>query len=250
MAAGPAALLLQLAHPLVAAAVAGHSGFRADPFQRLRSTLEATLLVTFGDRAQAANAAARVAATHRGVRGRLPSPCGRFPAGSVYSAVDRSLALWVHATLVMTALAAFERFVSPLTPDARERYYQEAKRFGSMFGVTHDIVPETYAEFERYVLSMQEETLYVCRAARELAEDILSPPNAGVLGVMTVPMTILTAGLLPPGIRMAYRLAWGGQQRVLFGAGSLLLRAAARTAPSRVRFWPHYQVARRRAALD
>ncbi|MDP9398691.1 MAG: oxygenase MpaB family protein, partial [Actinomycetota bacterium] len=40
---GPAALLLQVAHPLVAAGVAEHSDFRADPLHRLRATLDATL---------------------------------------------------------------------------------------------------------------------------------------------------------------------------------------------------------------
>ena len=37
--AGPAALLLQLAHPLVAEGVAHHSRFEEDPTRRLRNTL-------------------------------------------------------------------------------------------------------------------------------------------------------------------------------------------------------------------
>src|SRR5438093_13769935 len=63
--AGSAALLLQLAHPLVAAGVAAHGGFQSDPFQRLRATLDATLRVTFGDREPARSAAERV---RRGAR--------------------------------------------------------------------------------------------------------------------------------------------------------------------------------------
>src|SRR5438034_10910524 len=70
---GPAALLLQLAHPLVAAGVADHSGFMADPFERLRATLDATLRVSFGDREQVQEAAARVAATHRRGPGTPPA---------------------------------------------------------------------------------------------------------------------------------------------------------------------------------
>src|SRR6059058_4391825 len=68
---GPAALLLQLAHPLVAAGVAAHSDFRRDPFARLRATLDSVLTISYGDRSQAEAAAEAVAATHRRVRGRL-----------------------------------------------------------------------------------------------------------------------------------------------------------------------------------
>src|SRR5262245_43190850 len=53
IAGAQAALLLQLAHPLVAAGVAEHSSFRADTLGRLRGTLQATLTALFGDSAQA-----------------------------------------------------------------------------------------------------------------------------------------------------------------------------------------------------
>src|SRR5437899_10937020 len=54
---GGRALLLQIAHPLVAAAVADHSGFDRDPWERLWGTLDAVLNVTFGDTNQAHDAA-------------------------------------------------------------------------------------------------------------------------------------------------------------------------------------------------
>src|SRR5439155_6386821 len=111
VAAGPAALLMQLAHPLVAAGVAAHSDFRRDPFARLRSTLDATLTISFGDMAQANRAAARVMAVHRRVRGSLPVAVGPFTAGTAYDATDPELALWVHATLVVAALDAFDALV-------------------------------------------------------------------------------------------------------------------------------------------
>src|SRR6266536_6064854 len=71
LAGGAAALLLQVAHPLVAAGVAEHSDFPEKAFTRLRSTLDATLRITFGDREQAERAAARVRAAHARVRGGL-----------------------------------------------------------------------------------------------------------------------------------------------------------------------------------
>jgi uncharacterized protein (DUF2236 family) len=133
---GPAAVLLQLAHPLIAAGVAAHSSFRADPLRRLRAVLDTTLTVTFGDRRQATAAAARVGKLHRRVQGRLPVAVGCFPAGSVYRASDPRLALWVHATLVVVALDVVDQFVSSLTTEQRARYYQESKPFAVLFATS------------------------------------------------------------------------------------------------------------------
>ena len=46
--AGPRALLLQIAHPLVAAGVADHSDFRSDPWRRLDGTLRSYLRIIYG----------------------------------------------------------------------------------------------------------------------------------------------------------------------------------------------------------
>ncbi len=141
LAAGPAALLLQLAHPLVAAGVAEHSDFSTDPLRRLRGTLDATLTVVFGDRQQALAAAARVAARHRSVAGHTQLPVGRFPAGTAYRAADPELARWVHATLVWTALELFDALVAPLSLAHRSRYVREMTAFGQLFGVPEHLLP-------------------------------------------------------------------------------------------------------------
>ena len=46
--AGPRALLLQIAHPLVAEGVDQHSDFRADPWARLAGTLRSYLRIVYG----------------------------------------------------------------------------------------------------------------------------------------------------------------------------------------------------------
>src|SRR5205809_6416718 len=46
--AGPRALLLQIAHPLVAVGVAEHSDFRSDPWARLSGTLRPYLRIVYG----------------------------------------------------------------------------------------------------------------------------------------------------------------------------------------------------------
>src|SRR4051794_41951979 len=82
---GGRALLMQLAHPAVAQGVADHSGFEADPFARLRGTLNAMTTIVYGTREQAARVAAEVKSIHRrgggeGGYGQHPPPPPSVPA--------------------------------------------------------------------------------------------------------------------------------------------------------------------------
>ena len=81
------AILLQLAHPAVAAGVHDHSCFRGSlraSLRRLRSTVDAMLAMTFGDTEQMIAAAARINTIHDRVRGSVRDG-GRQP----YSAQKR-----------------------------------------------------------------------------------------------------------------------------------------------------------------
>ncbi len=253
LAAGPAALLLQLAHPLVAAGVAEHSDFTGDPLRRLRGTLDATLTVVFGDSRQAHAAAARVGAQHRTVTGRLQVPVGRFPAGTPYRAGDPELARWVHATLVWTALELTDRFVVPLTRARRGAYLAEMSTFGRLFGVPNRLLLTAYDPFEDYVRRTTAEVLGVGPHARAAAAQILTAgatglprplPAAGRAGT-----ALLAAGLLPPRLRAGYGLPWGARERTAYTALGRATRVALRTLPPQQRFWPHYAVAQRRLDL-
>jgi uncharacterized protein (DUF2236 family) len=113
---GGAAVLLQIAHPLIAAGVANHSDYHRDLWRRLGRTLRALYLITYGTEAEAEHTAAAVQAIHSRVIGTTRSRLGRFPAGTAYSAADPDLMLWVHATLVHASLAAYQRgvYVCPM----------------------------------------------------------------------------------------------------------------------------------------
>src|SRR5215468_7746642 len=108
---GGRALLLEIAHPLVAEGVANHSRFREDPLGRLQRTLDALAAIAFGPRAEALAAARGVERAHRHVRGRLAAAAGRYAAGTPYDGRDPELMLWVWGTLVDTALELTARFV-------------------------------------------------------------------------------------------------------------------------------------------
>src|SRR5205085_462622 len=127
---GGRALLMQLAHPAVAAGVADHSDFETDPFGRLRRTLEAETTLVFGTVEEAHATAARIRAVHERV------------TGPGYRAGDPDLLLWVHATLVDTALQLHSRFVRPLGRDEAEAYYQESTRLAELLGVPRDRQPD------------------------------------------------------------------------------------------------------------
>ena len=99
MLGGGYALLMQAAHPLVAAGIVAHSSFRESPWRRLAGTMNAIYTVVYGTRAEADRAAARVRAIHASVQGSIPERRGSYPAGTRYAARDPQLLLWVHGTL-------------------------------------------------------------------------------------------------------------------------------------------------------
>src|SRR4051794_6004331 len=132
---GGRALLLQVAHPSVAAGVAQHSNYREDPFGRLYRTLDTVTTVVFGSTAEAKEAAARLHRIHTRVKGETED-------GAAYVATDPTLIMWVHATLVDTSLLVYETYVGPLSQAEREQYYEEQKLLGEQYGVAIADQPE------------------------------------------------------------------------------------------------------------
>jgi uncharacterized protein (DUF2236 family) len=206
---GGTAVLLQVAHPLVAAGVAGHSDYRSDLWRRLGRTLRALYLITFGSKAEAAQAAAAVQAVHEHVRGRTPARLGRYPAGTPYAASDPELQLWVHATLVQASLSAYQRFAQPLTPAEQESYYQEMAVVAQLFGVPAENIPPCLSDFRRYFhAQLESDTIVVTPIAREIATVILDAPLPAPLRMFAPAHRLATAAQLPPRLRHLYGLRW------------------------------------------
>src|SRR6266513_11089 len=153
---GGAALILQVAHPLVAAGVAEHSNYREDPWGRLYRTLDLTTKIVFGSAEAAEEAAARIRHVHERVHGVTREGGGRYPEGTPYDARDPELLMWVHATLVHTSLQVYTRYVGPLTIEEQRRYYEEQKTLAEQVGVPRERQPEAFADFNDYVRGMVE----------------------------------------------------------------------------------------------
>jgi uncharacterized protein (DUF2236 family) len=220
---GGRALLLEIAHPLVAAGVAEHSRFREDPLGRLQRTLDAMSTIAFGDRAAALEAARRVERAHLRVRGRLARACGRFPAGTPYDGRDPELMRWVWATLVDTALEMTARFVAPLPREAIESYYADQRAVARLLGIPDALVPADHAAFRAYFAGMLDgDELQVGEVAREIAAAVLDPPvRLPIAGVAR----LVTAGLLPPRLRGAFGLAWDAEREARLAALAASSRA-------------------------
>jgi uncharacterized protein (DUF2236 family) len=237
---GGAAVLLQVAHPLVAAGVVNHSDYRRDLWRRLVRTLQALYLITYGTKTEAERAAEAVRIVHAHVHGTTEVQLGRFPAGTPYSASDPELQLWAHATLVEASLSVYRRCVAPLSNEEQERYYEEMALVARLFGTPAFVIPPSLADFRDYFArQIVSETITVTPPAREVAAVILDAPLPAVMRVLVPAHRLATAGLLPARLREQYGLRWGQRQEIAFplAARSVkllttpVMAAASRFAP-------------------
>jgi uncharacterized protein (DUF2236 family) len=246
---GGRALLLQLAHPMVAAGVAQYSDFQADPLKRLRRTLDATLAIVFGTTRQADKAAAQIRAVHDRVRGVLTEDVGRFTAGTPFEANDPSLLMWVQATLIDTAILVYQTFTGPVSDADLNRYYDESRTIALKLGVPDETLPATLADFRRYFDAMlASDEIAVGSVGRELGRAVLAPTIRHVPGVLFRPAAVLTAGLLPPSVRDLYGLPWSPARERAFRAEVRLARLANKALPARIRLYPQARAALKRIA--
>ena len=244
---GPA-ILLQLAHPLVAQGVADHSSFRSTSRGRLRRfqrTLDAMLRLSFGTETEARGVIARINAIHDQVHGQLPEVAGVFPAGTRYSAHDPSLLAWVHATLVDMNLRVYELFVDSPSVEEKDRYCAEASAIEEPLGIPKGELPRTFAALRHYMDTMLARgEIVVTDVARDLARDILYPPVLLPVRPAIWWTRVVTAGLLPPTIREGYGLSWDSRKEAMLSRSASLIRALLPVTPSIVRHWPAARSAR------
>jgi uncharacterized protein (DUF2236 family) len=269
--AGPRALLLQIAHPAVAAGVGDHSTFRTDPWGRLAGTLRSYLRIVYGSTTAARAEIRRLNELHAGVRGAMPG-------GGSYRARDPELSLWVHATLVDSTIATADAWLGPLDASARARAYAESLPVGRAFGIPASMLPADGEAFDAYIEAMLSPSgpVHPGPLARELAATILHPPPGPAIRTLagalagSVPAPLVTGiaaagdampaaavawllwpsiGLLPPGVRDGYALPWGLRERAVSAWLVTAWRAWARLLPEAFRQMPQARAADRRIGV-
>jgi uncharacterized protein (DUF2236 family) len=240
LAGGSCALLMQAAHPAVAAGVADHSTYRTDPFGRLLRTLESSFSVVFGSRSEALATIDRVNAIHRSVRGTIPE------TGSPYSALNPEALLWVHATLVDTALRVYEGWVAPLTAEEREAYHTESAQVALLLGVPRELMPATLSGLRGWMEErLADGTIAVTPTAREIATTILRPTRR-VPRIAWEAAHLVSMATLRPELRRQYGIHWGARREA--GARRLagVSRRMIRHLPHLLRDAPQARAAQRR----
>jgi uncharacterized protein (DUF2236 family) len=239
------ALLLQLAHPWVATAIADHSRALDEPIARFHRTFKTVFTLVFGTVDQAFDAAWSLHRRHSQITGVLPTSIGPFQAGSRYFANNIAALRWVHATLVDSALVAYDLVLGELVTEQREQYYAENQFFAGMFGIPRTLLPGTYSEFTAYTAAMCEsEILTVSDAAQTIAERLF----AG--GWLRIPTSYraLTSGMLPERLRRDFGFSYGDIERRIAERAVERIRHVYQLLPPRLRYVGPYHEARERLA--
>lgn len=236
LAAG-ATLVLQVAHPTVAGGVREHSAFLTDPWGRLLRTLDYTNLLVYGGPRRAAEAAGRVRAMHKQIK-------GVDPTGRRYHALEPHAYAWVHATLAENIVLAHEHFGRPLSREQVEQFWGEWRGLGRLLGVRDRDLPETWAGFRVWFGDVVEHELEDNDVVQTVLGTLTSPaapprvsetlwrvarlPAARAVGLATV-------GLLPRALRERFGLRWSAADAAQMKVMGALSRATTPVLPGSLR---------------
>ncbi len=236
------AILLQVAHPLVAAGVAQFSPFDKDArsyVRRVQRTVGGMLAITFGPPEVARATIDRINEIHTRVHGTLDRQVGVFPAGTRYSASDPELLLWVHATLVESMILTYEKLVAPLRPSEKDDFCAEAGMTARQLGVPHHMIPNRFVDLVDYISSMYSSgQIFVHDDARKLAEALLRPPLGPAAGPMSHISRLVTIGLLPRHIRDGYGFTWDRKRDRGYRTFMSIVKRTRWLLPAMLREWP------------
>jgi len=244
---GMRALLLQALHPRAMAGVATHSGFRSDPWGRLRRTAEYVGVTTFGTAADAARAAARVRGVHRRLTAIDPD------TGETFGIDEPDLLAWVHACEVDSFLSTARRAGARLGPAEADRYVAEQRRSAELVGLSADAVPADTAELAAYFAAIRPQ-LRATKDARAAARFVLVPPMPAWvrLGTPARPAWAALAGLafalLPPWARRSYGIPPLPGNEIATTLAVRSLRLTLQLLPASAREGPALKAARARLA--
>ncbi|MBK5306513.1 MAG: DUF2236 domain-containing protein [Frankiaceae bacterium] len=243
--AGLRALFLQAVHPLAMAGVAQHSDFRADPWGRLFRTADYVGVTTYGTRAEAERAGAKVRGIHKRLSGIEPE------SGRTYRVSDPALLLWVHCVEVESFLTTAVRSGLRVCAADRDRYYAEQTRGSALVGLDPSTVPGSVAEMAAYFDRMRPE-LHVTAEARRTASFILWPPMPSKVARGTparpawVALATTAFGMLPRWARRLYRMPGLPTTDLAATAAGRAFRSGLLVVPERLRHGPELKAARAR----
>ncbi len=211
---GPAAAILQTAHPRVAQGVAQHSDFQKDSLARLRRTLFSVTHIAFGTRQEAAAMAEMLEKIHARVRGEIAEG---MPGERQYSAFEPELQMWVLATLVVAALDGYELVMDRLDDARREHFYRDFRDFGVFFGLDRNFGPQDFPSFAAYYEQMLADPMLGEHAVcAEVAQAVVYPRAPWWIRPLGLLSDFLPIETLPPRVRdrLGLRSTWWTRLRM------------------------------------
>jgi uncharacterized protein (DUF2236 family) len=246
------ALVLQVAHPTVAAGVRDYSDFDRRPWERLLRTLDYLVLLQYGGR-DAVAVGRELRELHKRFRGARGD-------GETYYALERGAYAWVHATLIETYVRAHAHFGRPMTRDQLERFYREYVGLGRLAGVRAADLPPTWDGFRAYFERTVERELGPNRTVERVLQTARKPaapplPRAAVIAWRAFrPPAAKVAylggvGLLGASLRDQLKIPWSRREEWQFRAFGASTRALDPLLPAGLKVFGPTQLRWRRRAI-
>ena len=239
------AALLQLAHPWVATALDQHSSLLAKPIARFHNTFRFVFTMIFGSAPQAMRVAQSLYYMHTRITGTLPADVAGYAKDSRYEALQVPALLWVYATLIESAVIAYQCVLPPLRPDELAAYYDESKILAGLFGLPPAALPADWSSFENYVAEMcASQSLGVSDRSRFMAQHIMR--GAGSWFRIPHWYTSLTTAWLPLRFREEFSLAYGPAEQARSQRAQRFLPRVYAKLPRSLRYVGPFQEAQSR----
>jgi uncharacterized protein (DUF2236 family) len=241
------AALLQLAHPWVAVSLDQHSSLLAKPIARFHNTFRVVFTMIYGSAPQAFRAARSLYQRHTTITGELPGEVAGYSKGSRYQALHLPALLWVYATLIDTAVIAYQSVLPPLEDTELAAYYAESKVLAGLFGLAPEALPADWPSFQTYMSEISaSQALGVDDRSRVMAQRIMTGAGSRI----KIPRWYqsLTAEWLPPRFRQEFALPFGSREQSSAKAAQRNLRRIYAVLPEPLRYVGPYREAQARLA--
>jgi uncharacterized protein (DUF2236 family) len=241
------AALLQLAHPWVAVALEQHSSLLANPIARFHSTFRIVFTMVFGSAPQAFVAARSLHQLHTRIGGTLPSAVARYHQGCRYEANQERALQWVYATLIESAVMAYECVLPALSPAERETFYGDSCLLAQLFGISLEALPRDWSAFCAYIRTMESSSeLGVDDRSRSMAQKLLAGAGSRIRPPRWY--QALTAAWIPARFREGFALPFGCEEQSAAEKAQRWLPRFYRRMPAWLRFVGPFHEARARLA--
>lgn len=244
--AGAAAILLQIAHPLVGQGVADHSTFASRTISRTQYTQMYIFAMIFGTAEEKAAMKAWVDKAHARVKGeaqlQVPSSGGGEHKNEAYDAMNPTLQLWVAATIYASMVGMYEKVYGELPPLKAELVYQAYACMGTSLQVPREMWPVDRNAFKVYWDDVVQNQLYVTEDARGVLDELFHPkglplwarPIAWLLLPIVRPLTIEQ---LPENVREGFGLKSTRATRTIAGLFMSTVTVTYPVTPGFIRHW-------------